>query len=70
MADAKDIPSEKFPDRTWEAHRRRQARNGLRLTPAERLRWLEAAMAEMRRLVGRAKRGRPIPPDDRSPAAE
>jgi hypothetical protein len=49
-----------FPDRTWEAHRRRQATNGLRLTPAERLRWLEDTMEEMRRWVGRAKDRRPI----------
>ena len=63
MADAKDKPAEEFPDRTWESHRRRQVTNGLKLTPAERLRWLEDTMEEMRRLLGRAKQGRPIRPD-------
>ena len=59
-----------FPDRTWEAHRRRQALNGLRLTPAERLRWLETTMEEMRRLVGRAKDGRAIGPSDLGDSAK
>jgi hypothetical protein len=40
--------------RGWEEHHRSQAANGLRLTPAERLRWLEETMATMRRWVGRA----------------
>jgi len=52
-------------DRGFEGHRRRQARLGLRLSPAERLRWLEETMEEMRALVGRARRGRPIAPGDR-----
>lgn len=47
-------------DRGFEGHRRRQARLGLRLTPAERLRWLEQTMEELRRLVGRARHGRPL----------
>jgi hypothetical protein len=60
VADAKGPAAEEFPDRTWEAHRRRQATNGLKLTPAERLRWLEDTMEQMRRWVGRARHGRPI----------
>ena len=40
---------------THEAHRRRQVRRGLELTPAERLRWLETTLEEMRSLLGRAR---------------
>jgi hypothetical protein len=40
--------------RGWDEQRRAQATLGLRLTPAERLRWLEETMATMRRWVGRA----------------
>ncbi len=47
-------------DRGFDGHRRRQARLGLRLSPAERLRWLEETMDELRGLVRRARRGRPI----------
>ena len=47
-------------DRGFEGHRRRQARLGLKLTPAERLRWLEETMEELRGLLGRARRGRPL----------
>lgn len=46
-------------DRGFDGHWRRQVRLGLALTPAERLRWLEQAMEEMRPLVGRARRGHP-----------
>ncbi|MFV2073137.1 MAG: hypothetical protein ACC742_10865 [Thermoanaerobaculales bacterium] len=51
------------PDPRWygwdrAAHERRQARLGLELTPAERLRWLEETMDELRQLVGRARRPR------------
>ena len=46
----------------FEAHRHRQARLGLGLSPAERLRWLEQSMEELRKLVGRARQGRPITP--------
>lgn len=42
-------------DSGYEGHFRRQARLGLALTPAERLRWLEETMEEMRRILGRAK---------------
>jgi len=41
-------------DRGWDGHARRQARRGLAMTPAERLRWLEETMEAMRRLQGRA----------------
>jgi hypothetical protein len=47
-------------DRGFEGHQRRQARLGLRLSPVERLRWLEETMDALRRLRGRAGRGRPI----------
>jgi hypothetical protein len=43
-----------FP-RGHEGHRRAQAGIGLRLTPAERLRWLAETMAVMRRWQGRAR---------------
>ncbi len=42
-------------DWSYEAHARRQARLGLELTPAERLRWLEDTNAMMRELLGRAQ---------------
>jgi hypothetical protein len=41
---------------SWEANRRRQVRRGLELTPAERLQWLETALAEVRLFLGRAQR--------------
>jgi hypothetical protein len=47
-----------FP-RGFDGHRRAQARMGLRLTPAERLRWLDETMDALRRWRGRA---RPTPP--------
>jgi hypothetical protein len=43
-----------FP-RGFDGHRRAQARLGLRLTPAERLRWLEETMETLRRWQGRAR---------------
>jgi len=49
-------------DRGFEGHSRRQARLGLKLTPAERLRWLEQTMEELRGLLGRARQGRPNKP--------
>jgi hypothetical protein len=45
-------------DRGYEGHARRQARLGLTLSPAERLRWLEQTMEELRRLRGKAAAGR------------
>ena len=47
-------------DRGFQGHSRRQAKLGLRLSPAERLRWLEETMQELRGLVGRARKGRLI----------
>ena len=49
-------------DRGFEGHRRRQIRRDLQLSPAERLRWLERTMEELRRLLGRARRGRIVKP--------
>lgn len=46
----------------WDGHERRQARRGLELTPAARLRWLEETMAEMRALLGRAREPTPMVP--------
>jgi hypothetical protein len=43
-----------FP-RGWEGHRRAQAGIGLRLTPAERLRWLQETLETLRRWQGRAR---------------
>jgi hypothetical protein len=43
-----------FP-RGFGGHRRAQATMGLRLTPAERLRWLEETMGALRRWQGRAR---------------
>jgi hypothetical protein len=47
---------------TWdfEGTRRHHIRLGLRLTPAERLRWLEETVDEMRQLQGLARKGRRI----------
>ena len=50
-------------DRGFEGHSRRQARLGLRLSPAERLEWLERTMDELRGLLGRARQGRPNKPN-------
>ena len=41
---------------SYETHRRQQARRGLELSAAERLRWLESTMEEMHQLAGRAER--------------
>jgi hypothetical protein len=51
-------PLEPAPSRAaaWREHRRRQARIGLELSPAERLRWLEQALETLRRWQGRARR--------------
>ncbi|HWQ69284.1 MAG TPA: hypothetical protein VN494_04905 [Patescibacteria group bacterium] len=56
--------SKRSGDLDWdfEGHRRRQAKLGLQLSPAERLRWLEESMEELRKLVGRARQGRPVSP--------
>ncbi len=43
--------------RGFEEHRRAQAGMGLRMSAAERLRWLEETMAALRRWQGRARAG-------------
>jgi hypothetical protein len=45
---------------TWDfdGTRRHHIRLGLRLTPAERLRWLEETVDEMRQLQGLARKAR------------
>jgi hypothetical protein len=45
---------------TFEANRELQLRMGLKLTPAERLRWLEETVEELLPWVGRAEQGQPI----------
>jgi hypothetical protein len=47
-------------ERGFDGHWRRQVRRGLALTPAQRLRWLEQTMEELRPFVGRARFARPI----------
>ncbi len=44
----------------FEGARRHHLRLGLKMTPAERLRWLEETVEEMRQLQGLARRGRRI----------
>ncbi len=63
MSDEQQVStSKRTGDFDWgfEGHGRRQAKLGLGLSPAERLRWLEESMEEFRKLVGRARQGRPI----------
>jgi hypothetical protein len=49
-------------DNSWDfaGARRHHLRQGLQMTPAERLRWLEETVDEMRRLQGLARLGRPV----------
>ena len=42
-------------DKGYAEHQRRQLRLGLAMTPAERLKWLENKLAEMRQLLGKAR---------------
>jgi hypothetical protein len=53
------------PDWDFDGARRQHLLRGLRMTPAERLRWLEETVAEMRQLQGRARLGRVIGDHDR-----
>jgi hypothetical protein len=46
-------------DSGFNSHRREQAGMGLRLTPAQRLRWLEETMETLRRWQGLARPTRP-----------
>jgi hypothetical protein len=55
-------------DRGYDGHRRRQVRLGLALTPAQRLRWLEQTMEELRPLVGRARLVKPAREGDQNTA--
>jgi hypothetical protein len=62
MTDAGEIIGAKEPagfERGFDGHWRRQVRLGLALTPAQRLRWLEQTMEELRPLVGRARLAKP-----------
>jgi hypothetical protein len=62
MTDAGETIGAKEPagfERGFDGHQRRQARFGLALTPAQRLRWLEQTMEELRPLVGRARLAKP-----------
>ena len=64
-----DGSSEVF-DRGFEGVRRRQAKLGLSMTPAQRLEWLERAMEEFRRMQGLASAGKqasPSPAEKRPP---
>lgn len=54
MSGERRAPPSEFPP-GFDGHRRAQAGSGLRLTPAERLRWLEETMAVLRRWRGRAR---------------
>ena len=45
----------------FDGHRKEQATMGLRLTPAQRLRWLEETMTTLRRWQGRARAAAPVP---------
>jgi hypothetical protein len=45
---------------TFEGNRLLQLRQGLAMTPAERLRWLEDTVEELLPWVGRAAQGRPV----------
>ena len=49
----------------FEGTRRHHLEMGLRMTPAERLRWLEETVDEMRRLQGLAQFGRKIEDSER-----
>ena len=53
--------TERDPDQArrdaFAAHKREQARRALAMTMAERLRWLEVTLDEMRALRGLARRG-------------
>lgn len=55
MADEPEIVEEGTFDVGFDGNRRRQAIAGRALTHAQRLQWLEDTVAEMRRLLGRAR---------------
>ncbi len=55
------VPEPDRPD-TWDFDRARDAavREGLRLTPAERLAWLEETLEELEDLLGRARKSKAV----------
>jgi hypothetical protein len=55
-------PRQEQEEDAWDfaGTRRHHIRQGLLLTPAERLRWLEETVDEMRRLQGLARLGRAV----------
>ena len=57
MSIMRSSPSDKELSWSFEEHRRRQIRRGLDLTPAERLRWLEESVAELRGLLDQSRFG-------------
>ena len=61
MTEPREIQSDSKED-SWdfEGTRRHHIRLGLRLTPAERLRWLEETVDEMRLLQGLARQGQKV----------
>jgi hypothetical protein len=54
MTDPKDATDPDEPTWDFEGTRRQHLLRGLRMTPAERLQWLEETVDEMRRLQGLA----------------
>lgn len=48
----------------FDGARRHHILQGLRLSPSERLRWLEETVEEMRRLQGLASKGRRVGDDE------
>ena len=55
MTETPDLQTSDPYQWSYEAHQKRQARLGLELTPAERLRWLETTVVAMKRIQGRAR---------------
>ena len=55
MTEKSDAQTNDHYQWSYEAHQQRQARLGLQLTPAERLRWLETTVEAMKRIQGRAR---------------
>ena len=61
MTEPREIrPDSKEDSWDFEGTRLHHIRLGLRLTPAERLRWLEEAVDEMRLLQGLARQGQKV----------
>jgi hypothetical protein len=56
--DVKDHGNNDQWDASWEAHRRRQLTIGLGATPAQRLAWLEGAIALAHQTGALPRRGR------------